>query len=258
MSNFPFETIEINAPEEGFPTLKETLVLKVPTYLDYRLARQRYPSPARDSDRLPTYSVEELLVAMCFVGVDGKPFDQNPRDVMDRVKHLSIADRQYLNLLFREAFLLTDDLAKQARAFATQTMFQLPPSLSYTIPRDTMPNKRLSVSFNRPNTGTQFEADRLHKGPEIHGCTLEEFLFACCLSEIDGKPAEKPSDLIATLDSWGTDEVGFAVTVFINMFVLDNSGAEKAKKQGAGLREKRFSKKSATPQRNIAPKATEN
>lgn len=204
-----------------------------PTYGDYRKAKRLYPYPTRDGEVRPSYSVEELLFASLLTKVEnkGKELPIEPQDLPSRIEPFPIDDRQAMMLEFINYHFLDEDQSKVAKAFAMEYRAgEIKPSLF--IPGNITPSGR-SFLINRPNTGTQWKADNLFKGPQENGCTLDEMLVAMCLLEINGKPvASDLKDIVSIFDEERIDEVQFLATIFINAFVLDNDNADEAKARG--------------------------
>lgn len=220
-------TIRIDANQ--LPSQSYSLTIAIPTYGDYRSARRRYPQRERNP-----YSVEELMLAMCMKEVNDQPLDNQPRDMVDRLEPFPIKDRQFLTIAMTELFFMSRDQAKAAQELAEHLSTQYQPT--YVIPKGKFPSPGLSVEFKSPSTGVQFQADNKYSGMKEQGCSLEEFLLAYCLSTVNGEPVEPTKDIISILDDWSIADVQFAATVFINMFTIDDSGMDDAKKLAGDLR----------------------
>lgn len=242
------ETLTIS--REDLPSGKYDVTIKCPKFGDYRKARKIYPS---DDQKRPGYSVEELLFAMQLEDiVEETGFSildkSKPKDIADRLKLFTIADRQALLMIFLEIFWLSVEKARIGRDLANEYM--LAPAFSYELDADKMPSGELAISYYSPNTGTQLAADRRYQGPQQQGCSLEELLFAMCLQTVNGEDVQTPNDIISILDNWEISDVQFGNLVFINQFTLDDSGAEKAKEAGKRYREKLGSKVSEVKPRS--------
>jgi hypothetical protein len=222
----------ITIEKEQIPSKSVSILLKEPTFGDWRTARKRYPYPSQNQPS-PGYSVEELFFALCFVGVNGKEFDNEARDVVDRLANLSIEDKQFLLIAFMEGYFMSPTEAKEARQHA-QNLVLGAPSLSYTLPKELLPSGEHSLTFTKPNTGTQMAADRSHQGPDVNGCSLEELLLAICVTHIDGVEVDRTvkKEPVAILDALPIPDVQVANLIFINMFTIDDAQTESAKTLG--------------------------
>lgn len=231
-------------PREKLPTQLYSVTLVEPLYEDYRLARKRYPVPRFEGDeshKVP-YAVEELLLAMCMEAIDDKPLPSNPRDMADRLEPFPIQDRQYLMAVFTSMFYLSRDQAQAARNYADKERALY--KQGYTIPSHLFPSGR-TVSLRTPNTGVQMAADRkyqssgqIYSGYAVNlGCSFEEFLSASCIDEIDGQKVELPKDVISVFNTWEIADVQLYSTLFINLFTIDESARDDAKKLAAELKE---------------------
>jgi hypothetical protein len=225
----------ITIEKDQIPSKSFSILLKEPTFGDWREARKRYPYPGQNQPS-PGYSVEELLFALSFVGVNGKEFDNNARDVIDRLSNLSIEDKQFLLIAFMEGYFMSPAEARVARQQA-QNLALGAPTLSYTLAKDFLPSNLHTVTFTRPNTGTQMSADRSHQGPETNGCSLEEMLMSICITHIDGVEIDRTAkkDPVAILDPLPIMDVQVANLIFINMFTIDDAQTESAKTLGKQL-----------------------
>jgi len=223
---------QITIEAKDLPNKVLSITYEVPTYGDYRRIKRIYPYPTREDEVRPPYTVEELLFADSIVKIEakGKPVAIPPQDLASRLESFPIDDRQAAMIEFIGTCFLDEDQAKVAKAFASDQRAIIQPSVF--IPSTITPSGR-TYSINRPNTGTQWKADNLFKGPQENGCTLDELLSAMCLIEINGQPiAEYPKDYISLLDSFRIDEAQFIGTIFVNCFLLDRDGSEEAKSRG--------------------------
>lgn len=219
--------------------------LAVPTYGNYRSARRRHPSSTGANAEV-SYSVQELLFALCMESVSGNKLESNPRDLIDRLEPFPIPDRQFLTIVFQELFFITADQAQSARDLAEQ-MKQSYKSM-YVLPKGSFPvDKELSVAFRHPNTGVQYEADAKYQGMAQQGCSLEEFMMAYCLMDMNGQVIDKPKDVISVIDSLAIADAQYLNTVFINMFTMGDSEAAEAKKLAGDLRQQLTAQVDAAP-----------
>jgi hypothetical protein len=249
MNRLP-ETITIS--REDLPSGEYDVILKCPYFGDWRKARKLYPNDMDSQGRRksPGYAAEELLLCQQIVDVVDKDnksvMGRRPKDVIDRLKLFTIPDRQALLTIFLEMFWVGADQAKQARDLANE--FMVTAALTYTIEADKMPMSGVGITYNAVNTGTQMAADRRYIGVQEQGCTLEELLFATCVSAVEGVPVEQPKDSISLLDEWTIADVQFAKLVFVNQFTLDEAGEDRAKEAGKRYLEKLgLSKPGTTP-----------
>jgi hypothetical protein len=223
----------VTIPAADLPNRALDVSYTEPTYGDYRKAKRLYPYPTREGEVRPSYSVEELLFASMLTKVEskGKELPIEPQDLPSRIEPFPIDDRQAMMLEFIGYHFLDEDQSKAAKAFAMeQRAGAIKPSL--LIPGSITPSGR-SFLLNRPNTGTQWKADNVFKGPQENGCTLDEMLVAMCLAEINSKPvASDLKDIVSIFDAERIDEVQFLATIFINAFVLDSDSADEAKARG--------------------------
>jgi hypothetical protein len=226
-------TFEIQ--KEEIPSGEFSITLQEPNFGTWREARKRYPYPTNNSNQNPGYTTDELLFAMCFVGVNGRSFPEASRDVIDRIERFTIEDKQFLMQAFMEAFFISPAEAKTARALA-QELVLADNKLSYTFTKGHLPSGKHTVTFVRPTIGTQMQADRAHQGPEVNGCSLEEFLMSMCITHIDGKEVPVTKDVVSILDTFDILDVQFMHIAFINMFTIDDAQTEKAKSLGKRLR----------------------
>ena len=155
---------------------------------------------------------------------------RNPKDIADHLRPFPIPDRQFLLVTFLEMYFISTDEANSARELADTLLKN--PKLSYTIDKDYLPSKSLSLTFSSPNTGTQMEVDRRHQGAHISGCSMEEMLFAYCVSAINGKTIEQPKDIVSIFDEFSIADVQFGALVFVNMFTINDTSTEAAKDLG--------------------------
>ncbi len=227
----PNKKLMIRIAAEKLPSKQYSISFNEPTYGTYRSARRLYP----ERDRNP-YSVEELMLAQSMQEINDQPLDAQPRDMVDRLEPFPIRDRQFLTVAITEAFFMSKDQAKAAKAIAENLTKQYQPT--YRIPKGRFPSPNLSIEFRTPSTGVQFAADQKYTGMAEMGCSLEEFLLAYCLSAVNDVPVEHPKDVISVLDEWDIADVQFAATVFINMFTIDESDMDDAKKLGGELKPK--------------------
>lgn len=228
------ETLRI--VRDDLPSGQFDVIIKCPYYGDYRKAKKLYPNQTDAQGRFksPGYSVEELLFCQQIVDVQdangNSVLNREPKDVIDKLAMFTIPDRQTLLSIFLEVFWLGVEKARSGRALANE--YLLAPGLTYSIKREDFPSRSFGITYNAPNAGVQMAADRRYQGAQEQGCSLEEFLFAMCVTEIEGKPIEAPKDTISLLDNWTIADVQFGNLVFINQFTLDDSGVEKAKDAG--------------------------
>ena len=81
-------------------------------------------------------------------------------------------------------------------------------------------------------------------------------LVAMCLQSIDQTAiTELPKDIMCLLDEERIDDVQFICTIFVNLFLLDNDGAEAAKARGK-LKKAALGKKKSPSKRVSTPTAT--
>lgn len=212
------------------PSQLFSLTLEIPTYSMYRSARRRYPQ----QERVP-YSVEELLLAIAMKEIDDKPLDSQPRDLVDRLEPFLIRDRQFLTIAMTDLLFLSKEQAQSAKEIAENLSKQYQPR--YRIPKGSMPSPNLTIEFNTPSSGVQFQADKKYNGMAETGCSLEEFLLSYCLATVNDVEVEKPKDVISILDGWEIADVQFAATVFINMFTIGDTDMDDAKKLAGDLRQ---------------------
>lgn len=223
--------------KEQLPSKLYSITFREPNYGDYRQARKRYPVEryAGDPSAKVSYSLEELLFAMCMEKIDGQDLLANPRDISERLAPFPIPDRQFLLTLFLELFFISRDHAQSARDLAEKLSTQ--PVFTFDIGKHELPTGKVGFGFRAPNTGTQMEVDRRYQGPSQNGCSLEEMLFAYCLQSINGDKIELPKDTISILDDWDIVDVQWASTLFINMFTIDDEQSQEAKKLAKSLKE---------------------
>lgn len=227
----------IEIPKEEIPSQEFSVMILEPNFGTYRDARKRFPYPTNNNNVKPGYNIDELLFAICFVGVNGKAFAKDSRDVIERIERFSIEDKQFLVEAFLEAYFLPPAAAKEARSVA-QELVLADRKLSYTLDKNHLPSGQHSVTFFKPTIGTQMQADRAHQGPEVNGCSMEEMLLSMCITHIDGKEVAQGTDPVALLNEFEIADVQYLQIAFINMFILDDTGTEKAKSLGKRLRQK--------------------
>jgi hypothetical protein len=227
----------IEIAKEEIPSQEFSILLREPNFGTWRDARKRFPYPSNNSNQNPGYTTDELLFAICFVGVNGKEFVENSRDVIERIERFSIEDKQFLMQAFMEAYFLSPSEAKAARSRAQELVLS-DNKLSYTFTKGDIPSGQHTVTFIKPTIGTQMQADRSHQGPETNGCSLEEMLLSMCITHVDGQEVATSKDPLTVLDSFDIADVQWMHIAFINMFTIDDTQTEKAKNLGKRLRQK--------------------
>jgi hypothetical protein len=222
--------------KDELPSGSYSITLRAPLFKDYRLAKKRYPQPdqQRGQANVP-YSFEELMLAMCIEAINGVPLDTIPKDMAERLEPFPIADRQYLMLLFIEMFFVSVDQAQSARDEAEEARKQV--KLDYRIDESKIPSGNASIGFKSPNTRVQFEVDRMYKGVQRSGLSLEETLLSYCTTDLDGKPKAENS-LETLFDEWEIADVQFVTGLFVNLFTINDENSEKARKQARELKAK--------------------
>lgn len=238
------QTLRIDKAQ--LPSQQYSITFEIPNYGVYRSARRRYP----ERERAP-YSVEELMLAMSMKEINDQPLESQPRDMVDRLEPFPIKDRQFLTIALTEIFFLTKEQATAAKELAEHLSKGYQPT--YKIPKGKFPSPNLSIEFNTPSTGVQFQADKKYNGMAEMGCSLEEFLLAYCLSSVNSNPVEQPKDIISVLDNWTIADVQFAATVFINMFTIGDGDMDDAKKLATDLRSQLFSDNSDSTKATTNP-----
>jgi len=224
----------ITIPKDKIPSKMYSISFRVPVYDDYRSARKRYPANDRQDVRVP-YSVEEMLLAMCMEKVNDQKLLYEQADIIERLNPFPIADRQFLVRVFLELFFMTREEATQARDLAEQ-MAQVYQS-EYTLPAKYLPSRSKSVTVHTPNTQVQMEADKRYSGSSNMGASLEEILLAYCISAIDGQPVTpNERDVAAIMSQWSIADVQFLGSWFVNLFCIDDKGAEDAARLGKELK----------------------
>ncbi len=223
--------------KEQLPSKLYSITFREPTYGDYRQARKRYPVEryAGDPNGKVPYSMEELLFALSIEAIDGDKLIANPRDIVERLNPFPIPDRQFLLALYIEMFFISRDQAQGARDLAEKLAIE--PLSSYTVSPNQLPSGKYGIKFRAPNTGTQMEVDRRYQGPSQNGCSLEEMLFAYCLTNINGQEVVPAKDIVSILDDWEIADVQWASTLFINMFTIGEEQSQEAKKLAKSLKE---------------------
>jgi hypothetical protein len=224
--------------KEEIPSGTFSPMIKPPVFGDLREARKRFPYPASNTAPNVGYTVEELLFALSFVGVNGQQFPVDGRDVIERIQHMTIEDKQYIMVAFIEAFYLGPTGAKKARTLAQNLSLGSGSRVSYVIGKEHFPSGKHTVTFARPNVALQMKADRAHQGPEVNGCSLEDMLMAMSITHVDGSEVLDNKDAISMLDSWDIEDVQFASLLFVNMFTIDDTQNETAKDLGKQLRQR--------------------
>lgn len=213
------------------PSNQYSVTLEVPDYGVYRSARRRYPA---NQERTP-YSVEELLLAMAMKEVNDQPLDLQPRDLVDRLTPYPIKDRQFLTIAITDLLFLSKEQAQSAKEIAENLSKQY--ASRYRIPKGAFPTETLTLEFDAPNSGVQYQVDKRYNGMSEMGCSLEEFLLAYCIATINDEEVEKPKDVISLLDGFTIADVQFAATVFINLFTIGDNDMDDAKKLAGDLRQ---------------------
>jgi hypothetical protein len=239
------------------PSGSFSVTLKRPKYGDWREAKKLYPvpNPQAPQNERPPYSPEELLLYTCLVGENDRPYDFEPKDITDRVANWDIEDKQFLTLAFINGIFMNDEEAKVAKLLGSS--FRLKKLVNqYTITKDKLPSGLGDITFNKPNSNSQFAAERRFQGQHINGCTLEEMVFAASLESINGTSVERPKDLIARLDDMEIADVQFCSVVLVNTVLLDDSGTESAKELGKQKFRSYGSPKPASKQKNTSQTQT--
>ncbi|MGG6283693.1 hypothetical protein ACQ4M3_19100 [Leptolyngbya sp. AN03gr2] len=253
-------------PKEKLPTQLYSAKIRVPRYEDYRLARKHYPVPRYEGDptAMVPYSVEELLLAMMIEEIDGKPYDQTPRDMAEKLNPFPIQDRQYLMSVFTSMFYLTREQAQTARDLAESMAKQY--KEIYAVDRNLFPSSKIAVAFYAPNTGAQMQADRkfqsagsVYMGYSTQlGCSFEDYLTAFCLQSINGEKVDQAKDVISTFDSWEIADMQFFATLFTSMFTINENDRTDAKKLANDLKSQLLGTGSDAPKvKSGAPKNTQ-
>jgi hypothetical protein len=252
------ELLVIDAAD--LPNRKLTITYQAPSYGDYRKAKRIYPYPTRESEVGPNYSVEELLFASMLTKIEvkteasNKEIPMEAQDLPSRLASFPIDDRQAMMIEFIETNFLDKDYSRSAKAFAVEERVK-PLTQTTVIPGSITPSGK-SYVLNRPNTSTQWKADNSYKSAQENGCTLDEMLVAMCLQSIDQTAiTELPKDIMCLLDEERIDDVQFICTIFVNLFLLDNDGAEAAKARGK-LKKAALGKKKSPSKRVSTPTAT--
>jgi len=246
----------ITIEADQLPSKKLAIGLVEPTFRDRRDAAKRIPVNA---DARVGYSLEQLLLSMSIVQINGRQLREDPRDPICNIRYLKPEDSQYLLTAFLEAFTLTEELSAEVKQLS-QTLKDLH-TPTYTIPKDRLPNELFSVTFKSPTTGDQIDIDRRYPGADA-GCgfSSEEMLFAACITAIDGKQVETPKDIISLCDSWPHIDFQYCMGVFLNLVFIDREQRHDAQSLGKQLRRKKetedFSTVKSADSTTAKPKAT--
>jgi hypothetical protein len=221
---------EFTISAESMPTKSYSVTFREPLFKDRREASRRYPGQQAG------YSMEELLLATCITGINNQPFPPIPRDPIQNYKELPLVDGQYLLAVFLGMFTLDQELSDQAKELGTK--FKLTPSFNNCVNKEDMPLKEFSVSFRPAQAYDRIENDRRYPGANSNcGYSLEEMLFADCITAVDGEPiSNKPKDVISLIDDWKHIDAQFAIAVFINTVTIDENDTKQAKSLGKSLR----------------------
>lgn len=231
LADNPVEEKIMRVPAEDIPSGKFSVGFAVPSYEDYNRARRNYPYTGQQN---APYSVEELLFAQQLREANGQILPPAPHDLSERLKGFLIEDLQFLTLAFIEGFLIDNEAARLARTLAEQ--LKSSPALSKTINANQLPQKSHSITFHTPNKGTNMEVERRYQGASVNGCTLEEMMTAFCIATLDGEEIKPSKDVISLFYDWPIVDVQFVVLVFVNLFTMDDTGANKARELGKRFR----------------------
>lgn len=240
MSERPLITIEAHElPSKAF-----SVGLVEPLFEERKLASKRMPAPG--SGQKVGYTTTQLMVAMCLKEINGEKFAVDPRDPVAILRGMPSDDAQFIVATFISAFVVDDNLAEEIKEFST-SLKDGKATLSYTIPKDKLPNKTASITFRRPRTDDQIKMERKYPGAETNpGYTMEELLFANCIEAIDGVEPEKPKDLVSLFDNWPLIDQQYAQMVFNNIAYIDKDDYDKAEDLGKNLRNRKSGSKTST------------
>jgi len=223
-------TKEFTIPVENMPTRTFSLTLKEPLFKDRREVSRRYPGQQSG------YSMEELLLSTSITAINNNQIPSLPRDPIQNYKELPLLDAQYALAVFLSMFTLDQELSDAAKEIGTK--FKNTYSPQYIVEKEDMPLKEFSFTFRPPLAYDRIEIDRRYAGANSNcGYSLEEMIFADCITAIDGNPVlSKPKDVITLIDNWTHLDAQFAIAIFLNTVSIDDSDSKTAKSLGKFLR----------------------
>ena len=217
---------------EEMPSGSVSISFREPLFSDRLEASRRYPTSARVG-----YSLEELLLSMCLVGINGNDLPSTPRDPIQYLRELPHVDGQYLLTTFLGMFTLDEEMSKATRELGMK--MKTSPQAVHTVPEGTLPVSGTAFSFQTPVLGTRMNLERTYPGADSNcGYSIEEMLFAYCLSSIDGKPLEASKDYISRIADWTNLDAQYALGIFINAVAINQVDDGNARMLGKSLRER--------------------
>lgn len=220
-------------PKEALPSGKLAVELRVPTYGDLRKARKNYPFDRSESTARVGYVVDDLLMASLIVSLNGCSVDHY-KDTIDRIGEIKVSDQQAIASIMTEMFFLSKEQGNTIYDLAK--LKKTEPSEIYSFEAKDSPSKKMSFKFMEPNANVKMAAERQYPGINSAGCGLEEYLFAYCLSDLDGEqvtPGSKNNMLY--LDNCSIADVQAATTFFMGVSSLDEEGRQETKKHATAL-----------------------
>lgn len=112
----------------------------------------------------------------------------------------------------------------------------------FTVPREMLPSKTISVTLREPLYADYREARksypvaRSENDPNKVGYQFEELLMARCMEEIDGQPLEKfPRDMADRLWELTIPDRQYLFTLFVEMFYATKEQMTESRKRGESL-----------------------
>jgi hypothetical protein len=228
----PMQTIKIS--RDTLPTGQIEVDLKPPTYGDLRKARRLYPFDKAEKGETIGYLPDDLLLTSLLVKVNGQPTNESI-DLIDRLKEIPLPDRQALSLILVDAFFLSKEKANQASEHARSNKYSAYDFRS--IEKGFSPTGELSVRFMLPQASVQVICERDYLGMSKVGAGLEEYMFAYCLTHLNGQDVSKHKDKLGLLDDFSIEDVQYAVNYFLASSTLNEDSRANLKKSSIAIRQ---------------------
>jgi hypothetical protein len=214
-------------PAEATPTKRFKVKIRVPKVEDRLQSQSLFPGP----DSQVGYTEAEYLLAQCLYEVNDNDLRAMPMDVIQRIEAFPYQDLQYLMAVFNGfvTFGSADEVDKLKKV--ADVLFSDPALEIFTISKEYLPSKTVSITFQTPRMKDRIKAQRLYPGRREAGYPFEEFMFGYCVTHLNGEPVHTYPAMDRLRGLYLLDYT-HAAEVFYRLSVLNDQDFKNAESLG--------------------------